>query len=191
MAIPNYKKDNLNKFITDLTNWYDTAGQHNYDEVVTIKDHMLQAAQIAHEEGLSKSYVLSCLFHDIGHMIIDDEDDPSDLKGNEYHETIAANYLSNIFINEVIEPVKNHVTAKRWLCSTNKNYYNQLSPASKQSFSEQGGYMTEKEIIEFKSSNYFHISIKVREIDDKAKIKNKICHPIKFYKNHILECLRF
>ena len=94
MAIPIYKKDNLNKFIADLTNWYDTAGQHNYDEVVTIKDHMLQAAQIAHEEGLSKSYVLSCLFHDIGHMIIDDEDDPSDLKGNEYHETIAANYLS-------------------------------------------------------------------------------------------------
>ena len=31
----------------------------------------------------------------------DDEDDPSELIGNIYHETIAASFLSKIFINEV------------------------------------------------------------------------------------------
>ena len=145
MTVP-FFNNNVDQFVTDLSDWYKIAGQDHYDEVVTLSDHMLQAASIAYDEGLSKSNVLSCLFHDIGHMIIDDKDNPSDLIGNIYHETIAASFLSDIFINDVVEPVKNHVKAKRWLCTSNKNYYDQLSPASKQSFEEQGSYMTIEEM---------------------------------------------
>ena len=189
MAIPIYK-NNIDNFIADLSNWYNTSGQNKYDEVVTIKDHMLQAAHIAYDENLQSASIISCLFHDIGHMIIDDTDEPSGLKGNEYHETIAAHYLSNLFIDDVIQPVKNHVRAKRWLCSTDVDYYDQLSPASKQSFNDQGGYMTKNEIQNFESSKYFDISIKVRRIDDRAKIKDKVTYPIKFYREQILDCLR-
>ena len=189
MTVPIYK-NNIDQFVIDLSHWYKTAGQNNYDEVVTISDHMLQAASIAYDEGLSNSNILSCLFHDIGHMIIDDEDDPSELIGNIYHETIAASFLSKIFINEVVEPVKNHVKAKRWLCTSDQRYYEQLSPASKQSFEQQGSYMSDEEMKDFMSSDHFHISIKVREIDDRAKIKNKETYPISFYKDQIKECLK-
>ena len=189
MTVP-FFNNNVDQFVTDLSDWYQIAGQDHYDEVVTLSDHMLQAASIAYDEGLSKSNVLSCLFHDIGHMIIDDKDNPSDLIGNIYHETIAASFLSDIFINDVVEPVKNHVVAKRWLCTSNKNYYDQLSPASKQSFEKQGSYMTIEEMKDFMSSKHFHISVKVREIDDRAKIKNKETYPISFYRNQIEECLK-
>ena len=97
MTVPCFN-NNVDQFVTDLSDWYQIAGQDHYDEVVTLSDHMLQAASIAYDEGLSKSNVLSCLFHDIGHMIIDDKDNPSDLIGNIYHETIAASFLSDIFI---------------------------------------------------------------------------------------------
>lgn len=188
MSIPIYAND-PDKFINDLTDWYNTSGQNNYDEVVTISDHMLQAAYIAYEESANKFNILSCLFHDIGHMIIDDSDSHLKEDRNKYHETVAAGYLSNIFIDDVVGPIKNHVNAKRWLCSTDKTYYHLLSPASKQSFEEQGGYMTVKEMEKFSSSKYFHHSIKVREIDDRAKIKDKLTNPIQFYRNYIIDCL--
>ena len=98
MTVP-FFNNNVDQFVTDLSDWYQIAGQDHYDEVVTLSDHMLQAASIAYDEGLSKSNVLSCLFHDIGHMIIDDKDNPSDLIGNIYHETIAASFLSDIFLS--------------------------------------------------------------------------------------------
>ena len=188
MSIPIYAND-PDKFISDLTDWYNTSGQSRYDEVVTISDHMLQAASIAYEESANKCNILSCLFHDIGHMIIDDSDSHLKEDRNKYHETVAAGYLSNIFIDDVVGPIKNHVNAKRWLCSTDKTYYHLLSPASKQSFEEQGGYMTVKEMEKFSSSKYFHHSIKVREIDDRAKIKDKLTNPIQFYRNYIIDCL--
>ena len=53
MSIPIYAND-PDKFINDLTDWYSTSGQNNYDEVVTISDHMLQAAYIAYEESANK-----------------------------------------------------------------------------------------------------------------------------------------
>jgi predicted HD phosphohydrolase len=188
MSIPIYSS-NPDVFISDLTDWYNTSGQNNYNEVVTISDHMLQAATIAHDEGANKTDVLSCLFHDIGHMIIDDDDNYVKDDRNKLHETVAAEYLSKIFIDDVIGPIKNHVNAKRWLCSTDKTYYDFLSHASKQSFEEQGGYMTVKEMESFSSSKYFHHAIKVREIDDRAKIKDKSTNSIQFYRSYIIDCL--
>ena len=114
MPIPIYVND-PDKFISDLTDWYKVSGQNKYDEVVTISDHMLQAATIAHDEGVSKTDVLSCLFHDIGHMIIDEDESYVKEDRNKYHETVAADYLSKIFIDDVIGPIKSHVNAKRWL----------------------------------------------------------------------------
>jgi len=122
-------------------------------------------------------------------MIIDDIDHPMDKAERKYHENIAASYLSKIFIEDVVAPVRDHVKAKRWLCSTDKYYYDRLSVASKKSFEEQGGYMTPKEMADFSSSKYFHTSIKVREIDDRAKEKDKSPNPIEFYKSHIDNCL--
>ncbi len=39
------------------------------------------------------------------------------------------------------------------------------------------------------SSKYFHHAIKVREFDDRAKIKDKTTNSIQFYRNQIIDCL--
>ena len=49
--------------------------------------------------------------------------------------------------------------------------------------------MTVKEMETFSSSKYFHHAIKVREFDDRAKIKDKTTNSIEFYRNHIIDCL--
>tara|TARA_B100000965_G_scaffold108235_1_gene89452 strand:- start:558 stop:1130 length:573 start_codon:yes stop_codon:yes gene_type:complete len=188
MSIPIYSND-PDQFISDLTEWYNTAGQNKYDEIVSISDHMLQAATIAHEEGAKKTEILSCLFHDVGHMIIDHDDRYKNEDRNKFHETVAKDYLSQIFIDDVVGPIENHVNAKRWLCTTNQSYYDLLSPASKQSFKEQGSYMSDEEIKNFISSKYFESSVKVREIDDRAKFRDKSTNPIQFYREHIIDCL--
>ena len=97
MSIPIYSND-PDQFISDLTEWYNTAGQNKYDEIVSISDHMLQAATIAHEEGAKKTEILSCLFHDVGHMIIDHDDRYKNEDRNKFHETVAKDYLSQIFM---------------------------------------------------------------------------------------------
>ena len=186
MSVPIYTND-TDQFVTELSIWYNTAGQSNYDEVVTVSEHMLQAANIAYDNRMNKFIVLSCLFHDIGHMIIDDIDNP--INKNEPHESVGAEYLSKIFIEDVVVPVKNHVKAKRWLCTNNKRYYDKMSQASKKSFETQGSYMTQNEMAEFFNSKYFYESIKVRQSDDRAKEKNKHVNGIEFYKNYINSCL--
>ena len=188
MTIPVYS-NSIDQFISDLTNWYNTAGQNNYDEIVTLSDHMLQAATIAYNANMNESSVVSCLLHDIGHLIIDDKKYPIANNDKNYHEMIGANYLSKIFTDDVVGPVNGHVNAKRWLCTTDKHYYDKLSPASQKSFYEQGGYMTVKEMANFSSSKYFHSSVKVREIDDRAKEQGKTPNPIKFYRTYIDNCL--
>ena len=57
------------------------------------------------------------------------------------------NYLKNINMNEkVCKLVNGHVNAKKYLVTTNNEYYNKLSHASKKTLEYQGGKMTKKEV---------------------------------------------
>ena len=49
--------------------------------------------------------------------------------------------------------------------------------------------MSDEEIKNFISSKYFESSVKVREIDDRAKFRDKSTNPIQFYREHIIDCL--
>ena len=68
------------------------------------------------------------------------------VKNNEdgNHESIGFEYLKNFFKEQVVEPIKYHVLAKRYL-ARNKKYYNHLSDASKISLKLQGGILNKKE----------------------------------------------
>ena len=113
-------------------------------ENVTISEHMIQAAMIA-EKSKSKDFLIcSCLLHDYGHFILDDPDELVRKNKDGKHEDIGYEYLKKFFKREVVEPIKHHVMAKRYL-ARDKKYYNKLSNASIVSLELQGGLLNRKE----------------------------------------------
>lgn len=135
-------------------------------EPVTQIEHMLEAGEIAFKRGYPDFVIVACLFHDIGHLI---KDAPK--MGNlgvKDHEKVGADYLRSLGCDEkVCDLVENHVNAKRYLVSTQKEY--QLSEASAQTLEYQGGQMLEEEFKEFQKRENFQWYIKMREIDEAAK----------------------
>jgi len=141
-------------------------------EKLTMSDHMIQSAMLAEKAKCNDNLVCSCLLHDYGHFIIED---PYSLVNNNKdgeHEAIGYEYLKKFFNKEIVEPIKYHVLAKRYL-ARNKKYFNFLSEASKISLKLQGGILNNDESKEFKKKKYFKNSILVRKFDEAAK-KNKI-----------------
>ena len=137
-------------------------------ENVTISEHMIQSAMIA-ERSKSKDFLIcSCLLHDYGHFILDDPDELVRKNQDGKHEDIGYEYLKKFFKREIVEPIKHHVMAKRYL-ARDKKYYNKLSNASTVSLELQGGLLNEKEAKLFEKEEFFKQSIKVRKFDEAAK----------------------
>ena len=140
-------------------------------EKVTISEHMIQSAMIAEKAKSPRSLICSCLLHDYGHFILENPDDLVRKKVDGKHEYIGYEYLKKFFKKEVVEPIKYHVLAKRYL-ARNKKYFNSLSDASKTSLKLQGGVLNIKESKEFKKKDFFKHSIKLRKFDEVAKKTN-------------------
>ena len=137
-------------------------------EKVTISEHMIQTAMIAENAKSSNSLVCSCLLHDYGHFILENPDELVRKKIDGKHEDIGYEYLKKFFKKEVVEPIKYHVLAKRYLAKK-KKYFNSLSEASKISLNLQGGALNKKESKEFEKKDFFKNSIKLRKFDEIAK----------------------
>ena len=151
-------------------------------EKVTISEHMIQSAMIAEKAKSSSSLVCACLLHDYGHFILED---PNKLVRKELdgkHEDIGYEYLKKFFKKDVVEPIKYHVLAKRYL-ARNKKYYNLLSDASKISLKLQGGILNKKESKEFEKKDFFKDSTKLRKFDEFAKKTNVKMKSIDEYKD--------
>ena len=140
-------------------------------EKVTISEHMIQTAMIAENAKSSNSLVCSCLLHDYGHFILENPDELVRKKIDGKHEDIGYEYLKKFFKKEVVEPIKYHVLAKRYLAKE-KKYFNSLSNASKISLNLQGGTLNKKESKEFEKKDFFKNSIKLRKFDEVAKRKD-------------------
>jgi predicted HD phosphohydrolase len=124
------------------------------------------------------------LLHDYGHFIIEDPTQLVSKSVDGKHENVAFNFLKNYFKQEVVEPIKLHVQAKRYLCR-NKSYWNILSEASKVSLKLQGGIMSDDETKKFISSKFHDDSILLRKYDDEGKIPNIKVKKIEDYRNLI------
>jgi len=151
-------------------------------EKVTISEHMIQSAMIAEKAKSSHSLICACLLHDYGHFILEDPDELVKKKLDGKHEDIGYEYLKKFFKRDVVEPVKYHVLAKRYLVR-NKKYYNQLSNASKISLKLQGGILNKKESKDFEKNEFFKDAIKLRKFDEAAKKTNVKMKPIDQYEN--------
>ena len=157
-------------------------------EKVTIAEHMIQSAMMA-EKSKSKDYlVCSCLLHDYGHFILDDPDELVNRKKDGKHEDVAYLYLKKYFKKSVVEPIKIHVNAKRYL-ARNKKYYDILSQASKVSLHLQGGVMDQDEAKIFEKEKFFDDAIKLRKFDEAAKKVGIKMKDINDYKNLLISNL--
>ena len=147
-------------------------------EKITISEHMIQSAMLAEKAKVNDDLICSCLLHDYGHFIIEDPDGLVKHDKDGEHESIGYEYLKSFFKKEIVEPIKYHVLAKRYL-ARDKKYFDFLSDASKISLKLQGGALNAKESKEFENKSYFKPSILLRKFDEAAKrtdIKMKSIH---------------
>ena len=137
-------------------------------EKVTIAEHMIQSAMMAEKSKSMDYLVCSCLLHDYGHFILDDPDELVRKNQDGKHEDIGYEYLKKFFKRKIVEPIKHHVMAKRYL-ARDKKYYNKLSNASVVSLELQGGLLNGKEAKSFEKEEFFKEAIKLRKFDEAAK----------------------
>ncbi|ELS00299.1 HD domain-containing protein [Gloeocapsa sp. PCC 73106] len=147
--------------INQIRDIFLTRGDRQYDgEAVTQLEHALQCAYLAEQAGEKPEMIAACLFHDFGHL----------LEGNTPHEYRALQILGNLFQPEIIEPIRLHVEAKRYLCFVDPQYYSSLSRASQASLLTQGGIFTQKNAKKFQALPYAEAAIQLRRWDEQAKI---------------------
>ena len=137
-------------------------------EKVTMTEHMIQSAMLAEKNKSSSSLICASLLHDYGHFILDNPDKLVNQKEDGKHEDVAYQYLKKFFKKNVVEPIRIHVKAKRYL-ARNQKYYQILSQASKASLHLQGGVMDKEEAEEFEKEKFFDDAIKLRKFDEAAK----------------------
>ena len=145
-------------------------------------EHMIQTAMLAEKNNSSSSLICASLLHDYGHFILENPDDLVKKEKDGKHEELGYKFLKKYFINDVVEPIKYHVKAKKYL-ARDKKYYDCLSEASKKSLKFQGGIMTDEEAKEFENVKFFESSIKLRKFDEVAKKEGLKIKSINEYKN--------
>jgi gamma-butyrobetaine dioxygenase len=182
-----------------------------FGEPLSQLDHAVQAARLARASGAEDSLVVAALLHDVGHLVspgnhflfVEDDGFPSTPTEQHFdgstpahqqfdrrHEEIGAAWLARWFGPEVTEPIRLHVTAKRYICRVDSEYRRQLSAASIHSLVPQGGPLNQTEIAEFESNPYYRMAVQLRRWDDKAKIPNIVAGVVQQYRQALRSCLK-
>ena len=158
------------------TTWY---GQESVSQL----EHALQCADLAEKADETPETVVAALLHDLGHMLsphrsgeVTDEV-PADALStdamptkDDLHQFVALPFLRSLFPDAVLEPIKLHVDAKRYLCAVDAGYWADLSPASKHSLELQGGTFDEQQVAAFEALPYYAEAVRLRRYDDLAKV---------------------
>jgi phosphonate degradation associated HDIG domain protein len=150
---------------------YASKGGRMYSgEPVTLLEHALQTAWLAERAGAPDALVAASLLHDIGHMVNDRGETPTERGIDDLHQYHALAVLRGAFPEEVLEPIRWHVDAKRYLCCERPEYYAGLSPDSKRSLALQGGIFSTQEADAFAARRWAGEAVKLRLWDDLAKV---------------------
>jgi [1-hydroxy-2-(trimethylamino)ethyl]phosphonate dioxygenase len=138
-------------------------------EPVTLTEHMLQTALAAEAEGAGPTLVAAALLHDYGHLIHDLPEDSAEHGVDTRHEDVGFDFLARHFPPAVVDPVRLHVAAKRYLCAVEPAYLEQLSDASRLSLELQGGPFGKGEIRDFEALPNWQDAVRLRRYDDVGK----------------------
>jgi phosphonate degradation associated HDIG domain protein len=141
-----------------------------FGEAVTETEHALQCAHLAEQSGAGAALVAAALLHDVGHLLHNLGEDIAAEGIDARHEEGGASWLGRHFGAAVVDPVRLHVAAKRYLCAVEPSYVSGLSPASQLSLRLQGGPFTPDEAARFEREPWFRSAVAVRRWDDQAKV---------------------
>jgi phosphonate degradation associated HDIG domain protein len=168
--------------VQQIEELFDLHGHRRYDcareEPVSARAHALQCAQLAEWADAPEPLVVAALLHDIGHFIapsaaLDAMDD--------VHELRALGFLASSFGADVVEPVRLHVQAKRYLVAVEPSYLQTLSAASAHTLRLQGGAMSPDEVHLFTALPHAAQALSLRRWDDLAKHPARMTPSLNYY----------
>ena len=182
--------NSADSFVEDLFSWLSHEGQARYDEEVTQLEHTLQSAALAECETGQNADIAAALLHDVGHLLMKEHWQREDFLDKDFkHDVVGANWLQQFFPEPVTEPIRLHVPAKRYLCAVDAQYWSGLSDGSKTSLVKQGGPMTEREVDEFELTPGYEAAVRLRRIDDRAKVVGLDVPPLFHYADAVFSLL--
>ena len=153
---------------------FDRGGGRMYaGEPVTQLEHALQTAHSAERAGADAALITAALLHDLGHLLNDQGETPTARGIDDVHQYAALPFLRPLFDDEVLEPIRLHVDAKRYLCATEAAYFDRLSPGSRHTLRLQGGVMSADGAARFARHRWAADAVALRRWDDEAKVVGK------------------
>ena len=175
--------------IADVELLFCRHGASQYSgEPVTQLQHALQTAHLAEQSGAGDELVTACLLHDLGHLLNDQGETPS-LRGiDDTHQYFAIPFLRGLFPDAVLEAIKLHVDAKRYLCRANDGYWAKLSDDSKRSLELQGGVFAPSEAAAFLLQPGARDAVMLRQWDDLAKQADWQTPPLAHFMGRAARC---
>lgn len=167
----------------------DRGGRQYTGEPVTHLQHALQTAWLAEQACASDELVTACLLHDLGHLLNDKGETPT-LRGvDDIHQYFALPFLRGLFTDQVLDPIKLHVDAKRYLCQVRPGYWAALSDDSKRSLQLQGGIYDRAACDAFAAQAGANDAIALRVWDDLAKDPSTLTPPLTHFLQRAERCL--
>jgi predicted HD phosphohydrolase len=165
-------------------------------EPVTQIEHALQTAHLAEQSDASDELVTACLLHDLGHLLYfaapalpsaaaarggagapgaarhapAEPGETPTLRGiDDTHQYLALPFLRGLFADTVLDAIRLHVDAKRYLCQANPGYFARLSEDSRRSLALQGGVFDAAQGAAFLAQPGARDAVMLRQWDDLAK----------------------
>ncbi len=157
--------------IAQITGLFHARGavQYGSEAINQQQQHALQCARLAECAGALPELIAAALLHDLGHLLASSRE-PSKASGvDDLHQYLALPFLRGVFPDAVLEPIRMHVDAKRYLCHVDPRYGARLSPASQRSLAVQGGPFTAEEAVAFIAQDFSADAVALRRWDDFAK----------------------
>jgi len=158
------------------------GGEAYFGEPVTVLEHSLQAAWFVRRKNAEAPLVVAALLHDLGHLVHDAGEDAAARGVDTHHEDLGVEALGEHLPTSVLDPIKLHVAAKRYLCLAEPRYFGALSPASVESLALQGGPMSPLEAEAFLALPHAREAITLRHADDAAKVEGLAVPALDIYR---------
>ena len=212
---PTATEQHARETVRQLFEFIKAQGDADYiGEPISQLEHSLQAAQLAQDSGADDETVLGALLHDVGRFIPAADKMPKMIAtdgtyvGTASHEVVGERYLRELgFGEKVCQLVAAHVMAKRYLTAVDKEYYDGLSNASKNTLRmqvssrfyrwfmdinvdiEQGGIFNDAQVKKAREDPWLEAKLQVRRWDDQAKVPNMKTAPLSSYEDLAVRCL--
>ena len=155
--------------VDDIIGLLQVQGASQYGrEAVSQQQHARQCAHLAERAGAAPELVAAALLHDLGHLLAARTPAPASA-ADDLHQYLALPFLRGVFPEGVLEPIRMHVDAKRYLCHVDAAYWTSLSPASQRSLALQGGPFSAEEAAAFLMQPFAADAVALRRWDDSAK----------------------